>query len=102
MLSVPTSDPYGGPGGGSDNNYGASGGGYQSRRPNPYAQQDDNPNRYEMTSVNTSNNYSSANSGSGAAGGGLDMNGFWNEVRFNLFFQESTPLKLEFVSWIWI
>jgi len=70
-------DSYGESGGGSDN-YGAAGGGggYQSRRPNPYAQQDDNPNRYEMTTVNTSN----ANSDTVAAGGGGDMNAFWNEV----------------------
>lgn len=87
MLILPTSDPYGA----GNNNYGASeGAGYQSRKPNPYAQQDDNPNRYEMTSVNTSNNYGNTNSGFGtAAGGGVDMNAFWNEVRFNPFFQIS-------------
>ena len=81
-----SSDPYGGSGGGSGNYGAGGGGGYQTRRPNPYAQQDDNPNRYEMTSVNTSNNYSDANNSFGAAaGGGVDMNGFWNEVRFSSF-----------------
>jgi len=47
------------------------GGGYQSRRPNPYAQQDD---RYEMADVHDSN----VNLNSGNAGD--DMSAFYSEI----------------------
>lgn len=51
-----------------------------------------------MTSVNTSNNYSNVNSSYGAAaGGGLDMNAFWNEVRFSSLLPSIAPLKLTVV-----
>lgn len=44
-----------------------------------------------MTSVNTNNNYSNVNSSFGAAaGGGVDMNTFWNEVRFSPFLPSIT------------
>jgi len=56
---------------------GAAGGGgdYQSRRPNPYAQQEDS-GRYEMS------NYAPANNGYAAptSGGATDMNSFYSEV----------------------
>ena len=56
-----------------------------------------------MTSVNTSNNYSSANNSFGAAaGGGVDMSGFWNEVRFNPFLPNIAPLKWTFVIGDWV
>lgn len=47
-------------------------GGYQSRRPNPYAQQDD---RYEMTDVNQGSNIPLTSSVAGD-----DMSAFYSEV----------------------
>jgi len=55
----------------------ASGGGYQTRRPNPYAQQDDRS--YEMSSVKDSG----ANVGPPAVGDG--MSAFYTEVRLPNF-----------------
>ena len=58
-----------------------------------------------MTKVNTNNNYSNSNvnnSFGAAAGGGLDMNAFWNEVRFSPLLPIITPLKLTFVFGDWI
>lgn len=60
---------YSSPGTGND----ASG--YQSRRPNPYAQQDD---RYEMTDVGQGRNSSSVPLTSGVDGD--DMSSFYSEV----------------------
>lgn len=55
-----------------------------------------------MTSVNTSNNYSNVNNSFGAAAGGaVDMNGFWNEVRFSPFLPSTAPLKCSFVFGDW-
>lgn len=56
-----------------------------------------------MTSVNTSNNYSNAsNSFGAAAGGGVDMSGFWNEVRFSAFLPSIAPLKWTSVTGDWV
>lgn len=58
--------------------------------------------------MNTNNNYSNysnsnVNSNFGAAaGGGVDMNAFWNEVRFSPLLPSTTPLKLTFVFGDWI
>ncbi|PVG02784.1 t-SNARE [Serendipita vermifera] len=54
-------------------------GGYQSRRPNPYAQQDDGGNQYEMSNY-SNNNYRSNNSYGGGAPAAGDMSAFWSEV----------------------
>lgn len=62
--------------------FGQGDGGYQSRRPNPYAQQDDG-NRYEMSNYsnnNPNNGYAPSGGGSTPAANG-DMSAFWAEVR---------------------
>lgn len=55
--------------------FGAGEGGYQNRRTNPHAQQDDSGNRYEMTNMQNNNGY--GNSSAPAPG---DMSAFWAEV----------------------
>ncbi|CCA69240.1 related to SSO1-syntaxin-related protein [Serendipita indica DSM 11827] len=52
--------------------FGSGEGGYSSRRPNPYAQEDSRGNNYEMSSY-------SDNQGRGAPAGN-DMSAFWSEV----------------------
>lgn len=64
----------------------ASGGGYQNRRPNPYAQQDDRS--YEMSSVKDSG----ANIGAPAVGDG--MSAFYTEVRLANF-RDGSRLMLD-------
>ncbi|KAG8863855.1 Plasma membrane t-SNARE, secretory vesicle fusion [Serendipita sp. 405] len=56
--------------------FGSGDGGYSNRRPNPYAQQEDSGNRYEMSSYSNNNGYNSNNAGGGAG----DMSAFWSEV----------------------
>lgn len=70
--SYPTQAAGGGGG------YGGDAGGYQPRRANPYAQQDDRS--YEMSSVqgSTANLYPS---NGGGGGGGDPMSEFYGEVR---------------------
>ncbi|KAG8847888.1 Plasma membrane t-SNARE, secretory vesicle fusion [Serendipita sp. 411] len=56
--------------------FGSGDGGYSNRRPNPYAQQEDSGNRYEMSNYSNNNGYNSNNAGGGAG----DMSAFWSEV----------------------
>jgi len=52
-------------------------GGYQTRRPNPYAQQDDRS--YEMNDVRESQTHLTPGGGGGVGGGG-DMTAFYSEI----------------------
>ena len=52
---------------------------YQSRRQNPFAQQDE-PSEYEMSGVNGSRTHLASAAPGGAAGGGSDNATFYDEV----------------------
>ncbi|KIM29072.1 hypothetical protein M408DRAFT_127739 [Serendipita vermifera MAFF 305830] len=57
--------------------FGSGDGGYQARRTNPYAQQDDSGNRYEMNNMQGNNGYGASRNPPAANG---DMGAFWAEV----------------------